>query len=143
MDTKEILLSFRNIAVVGFSKDPSKPSHRVPMFLKEHGYHVIPVNPTVDEINGMKSYKSIQEVPERIDVVEVFRPSKEAPLIVDEAVRRAKEKGDVKVVWLQEGIVSQEAEKKARENNLIFVQDKCMYKEYIKYLEGNQHSETL
>ncbi len=143
METKEILLKFKNIAVVGFSKDPMKPSHKVPMFLKEHGYHVVPVNPTVDEIDGMKSYKSLDEVPDKVEVVEVFRPSKEAKEIVQQAIRRAKEKGDVKVVWLQEGIVNDDAARMAEEEGLIFIQDKCMYKEYSKYIEGNQDSKTL
>ncbi|MUN29907.1 CoA-binding protein [Sulfuracidifex metallicus] len=137
METKEILTNFKNVAVVGFSKDPTKPSHKVPMFLKEHGYHVIPVNPTVKEINGMKCYNNLEEIPDRVDVVEVFRPSKEVESIVEQAVRRAKEKGDVKVVWLQEGIVNENAKRQAEENGLIFVQDKCMYKEYTKYIEGN------
>ncbi|WP_240931261.1 CoA-binding protein [Acidianus sulfidivorans] len=128
----DVLKKYKNIATIGFSKDPSKPSHAVPKFLISKGYKVIPVNPTVNEILGMKSYKSILEVPDKIDIVEVFRPSAEVPKIVDEVLQRVKEKGDVKVIWLQEGIKNDEAAEKARKAGLIVIQDRCMYKEYKK-----------
>ncbi|ARM74620.1 CoA-binding protein [Acidianus manzaensis] len=132
----EVLRKYKNIATIGFSKDPSKPSHAVPKFLISKGYNVIPVNPTVNEILGRKAYKSLLEVPERVDVVEVFRPSSEIPKIVDEVLERVKEKGDVKVIWLQEGIRNDEAAEKARKAGLIVIQDRCMYKEYKKKIEG-------
>jgi len=95
---KEILTNYKNIATIGFSKDPIKPSHQVPKFLISKGYNVIPVNPTVDEVLGRKSYKSILEVPDKVEVVEVFRPSSEVPKIVDDVLERVKQKGDVKVI---------------------------------------------
>ncbi len=134
----DVLKRFKNIATIGFSKDPSKPSHQVPKFLISKGYNVIPVNPTVNEILGKKSYKSLLEVPERIDVIEVFRPSSEIPKIVDEVLERVKQKGDVKVLWLQEGIRNDEAAEKARKAGLIVIQDRCMYKEFMKKIEGVQ-----
>ncbi|AWR95676.1 CoA-binding protein [Acidianus brierleyi] len=141
MDNEEneilnVLKGYKNIATIGFSKDPSKPSHQVPKFLISKGYNVIPVNPTVNEILGRKSYKSILDVPEKIEVVEVFRPSSEVPKIVDEVLERVKQKGDVKVIWLQEGIRNDEAAEKARKAGLIVIQDRCMYKEYMKKIEG-------
>lgn len=136
---KEILTNYKNIATIGFSKDPTKPSHQVPKFLISKGYNVIPVNPTVEEVLGRKSYKSVLDVPDKVEVVEVFRPSSEAPKIVDEVLERAKQKGDVKVIWLQEGIRNDEAAEKARKAGLIVIQDRCMYKEYKKKIEGNQN----
>jgi len=136
---KEILTNYKNIATIGFSKDPTKPSHQVPKFLISKGYNVIPVNPTVDEVLGRRSYKSILEVPDKVEVVEVFRPSSEVPKIVDEVLERVKQKGDVKVIWLQEGIRNNEAAEKARKAGLIVIQDRCMYKEYKKKMEGSQN----
>jgi len=136
---KEILTNYKNIATIGFSKDPTKPSHQVPKFLISKGYNVIPVNPTVDEVLGRKSYKSVLDVPDKVEVVEVFRPSSEVPKIVDEVLERAKQRGDVKVIWLQEGIRNDEAAEKARKAGLIVIQDRCMYKEYKKKIEGNQN----
>jgi len=136
---KEILTNYKNIATIGFSKDPTKPSHQVPKFLISKGYNVIPVNPTVDEVLGRKSYKSVLDVPDKVEVVEVFRPSSEVPKIVDEVLERAKQRGDVKVIWLQEGIRNDEAAEKARKAGLIVIQDRCMYREYMKKIEGNQN----
>jgi predicted CoA-binding protein len=132
----EVLRKYKNIATVGFSKDPSKPAHQVPKFLISKGYNVIPVNPSADEILGRKSYKSVLDVPGQIDIVEVFRPSNEVPKIIDEVLERVKRRGDVKVVWLQEGIRNDEAAEKARKAGLIVIQDRCMYKEYMKKIAG-------
>ena len=131
----EVLTKYKNIATVGFSKDPSKPAHAVPKFLISKGYNVIPVNPTVDSILGRKSYKSLLEIPDKVEVVQIFRPSKDVPPIVDEAIERARTRGDVKVIWMQEGIRNDEAAKKAEEAGLIVIQDKCMYREYMRLIE--------
>lgn len=131
-----ILKNFKNIASVGFSKDPTKPAHLVPRFLIEHGYNVIPVNPTADEILGRKAYKSVLDVPDKIEVVQIFRPSKDVPPIIDQVLQRLKERSDVKAIWMQEGIRNDEAAKKAREANLLVVQDRCMYQEYMKKIMG-------
>ncbi len=134
------IFSFKNIAVVGMSNDPQKPSNRVPTYLIKQGYKIIPVNPTKDEIMGLKSYKSILEVEDQIDVVNVFRRSEEALGIVAEAVERKKQKGDVKAVWLQEGIVNNEAKKIAEENGLLFIQDKCMFREHLKLQSSSEEN---
>ncbi|BCU66954.1 CoA-binding protein [Sulfolobales archaeon HS-7] len=138
----EILRSYHVIATVGFSKDPSKPSHQVPKFLIARGYKVIPVNPTVDQILGLKSYKTVTEIPEPIEIVQVFRPSKDIPQVVNDVLERVEKKEDVKVLWLQEGIRNDEAVKPLL-GKLKVVQDRCMYKEYMKLIEGNQNPEPL
>jgi Predicted CoA-binding protein len=88
MDPVEVLKRYRTVAVVGASKDPSKWAHIVPKYLKEHGYRIIPINPTASEILGEKAYKSLMEVPEEVEVVEVFRPSEEVPKIAEEVIQR-------------------------------------------------------
>jgi hypothetical protein len=128
---KEILENYRKIAVIGFSNNPEKPARRVPAFFISKGYEVIPVNPNYEKILGRKSYKNILEVPGKIEIVNVFRPSEEIPEIVEQVIKRKKEKGDIKVLWLQEGIMH-ESTKKAEEEGIIVVQNKCMYKEYVR-----------
>jgi len=140
---KYVLENYRRIATVGFSKDPSKPAHKVPMFLLSKNYIIYPVNPTANEIAGLKSYKSILDVPAQIDVVQVFRPSNEVPKIIDEVIERKKKVGDVKVVWLQEGIRSDEAARKAEEHGIKVIQDRCMYKEYMKKIMKEQTPKEL
>jgi hypothetical protein len=119
------ILSYKVIAVVGLSKNPGKPSHYVPRYMQEHGYRVIPVNPTADEILGEKCYHSIDEVQEKIDVVNIFRPSQEVLPIVEKAIRKK-----VKAVWMQEGIVNKEAAELAEQNGVLVVMDRCMMKEH-------------
>lgn len=131
-----ILAENKSVAVVGMSADPTKPSNRVPKYLMEQGYKVIPVNPTKDEIMGLKSYKSLLDVPDQIDIVDVFRRPEQALEVVKEAVERKKQRKDVKVIWLQEGIVNDEAKKIAEENGIVFVQDKCMFREHLKHRES-------
>ncbi|MGC8558358.1 MAG: CoA-binding protein [Nitrososphaeria archaeon] len=126
-ELKEIFMKFKNVATVGFSKDPSKWAGFVPRFLISKGYNVIPVNPMADEIEGRKSYHQLSEVPEQVEIVQVFRPSEEVPGIVNQAIGM-----NVKVIWLQKGIVSEEAEKIAESHGITFLQDLCMYEEYTR-----------
>jgi predicted CoA-binding protein len=118
---KEILLSAKTIASVGLSSDPNKESYQIGSYLKAQGYRLIPVNPTASEILGEKSYPDLQSVPERIDVVQVFRRPEDVPPVVDDAI-----KAGAKVVWMQEGIVHEGAAEKAREAGLQVVMDTCM-----------------
>ena len=127
----KILKNYRNIACVGFSKDPNKWAGFVPRFLISKGYNVIPVNPSASEIDGRRSYPSLLDVPENVEVVQIFRPSEEVPSIVDQAIKRK----DVKVIWMQLGIVNNEAAEKAKKHGLIVVQDRCMYEEYMRLME--------
>ena len=120
-DTKQLLEASRTIAVVGASRDPSKAGGHIPQDLKDRGFRIIPINPDADELFGEKVYASLSEVPEDIDVVEVFRPSEEAADIAREAV----EAGAI-ALWLQAGIESQEARKIAEDAGLAFVENVCM-----------------
>lgn len=126
------ILSFKNIAVVGMSDNPEKPSNRVPAYLMKQGYKIIPVNPTKDEIMGIKSYKSLLDIEDEIDVVNVFRRPEHVLEVVKDAIERKKKRGDIKAIWLQEGIINDEAKKLAEENGLLFIQDKCMFKEHLR-----------
>ena len=132
MNLKEIFESYKNIAVYGMSKNPGKAAYSVPKFFINEGFNVIPINPSTDEIEGKKSYSNINDIPDEIDILNVFRPSEQALEVVKEAIERKKSKGDIKLIWLQEGIYSVEAKVLAESNGIQFIQDKCMYKEYFK-----------
>ena len=120
-DLKDILLSTKTIASVGLSGNQEKESYWIASYLKDQGYHVSPVNPTATEILGEKAYPNLESVPEKIDVVQVFRRPEDVPPVVDAAI-----KAGAKVVWMQEGIVHEEAAQKAREAGLQVVMDACM-----------------
>jgi predicted CoA-binding protein len=127
---REILKKYRNIAVYGISENPEKPAHSVPAYLLSKGYNIIPVNPYADKIIGRKSYPDLKEIEERIDIVEVFRPSADVVNVVKQALARKKERGDIAVIWLQEGIRNEEARELAEEMGVVFIQDRCMRKEF-------------
>lgn len=123
----EKALALKNIAVVGLSKDPTKPAHTVPRYLQHHGYKIIPVNPFGGaELLGEKVYNKVSEIEENVDLVVVFRPGSEVVGVMEDALTRQ----DIQGIWLQEGITSTEGEKLATERDLIFVQDKCTFKEH-------------
>ena len=118
---KEILLSTKTIASVGLSASEEKVSHWIGVYLQGEGYRVIPVNPTVEKILGEKSFPDLESVPEKIDVVQVFRRPEDVPPVVEDAIKIG-----AKVVWMQEGIVNEEAAQRAREAGLQVVMDACM-----------------
>ena len=126
---KDILMSTKTIASVGLSSNPEKVSYGVGAYLLEQGFRVIPVNPTVDEILGEKAYPDLESVPEKIDVVQVFRRPEDVPSVVDAAI-----KAGAKVVWMQLGIVNEEAAQTAREAGLQVVMDRCMRAEHIRLI---------
>jgi predicted CoA-binding protein len=101
---KEILKKYKVIAVVGLSKEPGKDSHRVSAYLKQHGYRIIPVNPFADEVLGEKSYKNLLDIPpeiqKTIEIVDIFRPAKDVPLIVEQAIKLRALYGEPFVVWM-------------------------------------------
>ena len=130
---KEIY-QLKNIAVVGVSKNEEKPSHQIPKYLIEHGYNVIPVNPTVTEVLGRKSYPSIADIQERIDIVDVFRKSEDVPAVVDDALKK---KDGIKVLWMQLGIYNEDAEKKAKENGIDVVYNRCMMEEHERLFDDS------
>jgi uncharacterized protein len=102
--------TLKNIAVVGMSKNEEKAAHYVPKYLIDHGYNVIPVNPTATEILGRKSYPNVSSVPDRIEIVDIFRRSEDVPSVVEDTLK----KQGIKVIWMQEGIYNKEAEKMAK-----------------------------
>lgn len=116
----------KNIAVVGMSKTDGKAANYVPRYLIEQGYNVIPVNPTAPEIMGRKSYPNVSSVPDRIDIVDVFRPSDDVLPVVMDAVK----KDGIKVVWMQLGIYNEQAEKLAKEKGILVVYNRCMLEEH-------------
>jgi predicted CoA-binding protein len=124
---EEILASSRVVAVVGLSSKPDRPSYRVASYLKEQGYKIIPVNPAEKEILGELCYPDLASVPKSVDVVDIFRRSEEVLPIVEGAIRIG-----AKAVWMQEGVINEEAAARAREAGLVVVMDKCMRKEHQK-----------
>jgi predicted CoA-binding protein len=126
----DILEKYKVIAVVGLSKEPEKDSHRVSAYLKQHGYHIISVNPFADEILGEKSYKSLLDIPpeiqKTIEIVDIFRPSKDVPPIVQQAIKLKQTFGKPLVVWMQLGIINEQAAEAARRAGLIVIMDKCL-----------------
>ena len=119
--TERILREFRTIAVVGLSRDPSKAAHAIPARMQRAGFRVIPVNPSLDSVLGEKAYPSLRDVPEPVEVVLVFRPSAEAAAVAKEAVAIG-----AKALWLQQGIVSDEARRLAEAAGMLYVEDRCM-----------------
>lgn len=122
--------TLKNIAVVGMSKNEEKAAHHVPRYLIDHGYNVIPVNPTATEILGRKSYPNVSSIPDRIDIVDIFRRSEDVASVVEDSLK----KEGIKVIWMQEGIYSKEAEKMANEKNISAVYNRCMMAEHRKLL---------
>jgi len=127
----EILKSFRKIAVVGISDKPQRASHDVSWFMQNHGYHIIPVNPGLDEVLGEKCYPSLVEIPEPIEIVDIFR----RPEYIDEIVDQAIEK-KAKVIWMQQGIVNENAAQKAIDAGMQVVMDRCIKTEYRILMSG-------
>ena len=125
------ILEADNIAVIGLSSTPGKAAHDIPAYMRDHGYEVIPVNPYADEIFGREPYGSLTDVEESVDVVDVFRPQDEVPGIVDEATER----NDSGTVWLQLGIVHDEAGERFEEAGGTFVQDRCLKVEHQRLME--------
>jgi uncharacterized protein len=131
---REILTKYRIIAVVGLSSDQDKPSHRVAAYMKAHGYHIIPVNPIVSEVLGEKSYKSLIDLPPEVqktlEIVDIFRRPEDVPPVVEQAVALKQKNGKPYVVWMQLGIVNEEAAEKARRAGLTVVMDRCIMVEH-------------
>jgi predicted CoA-binding protein len=128
---RRLLRTSRNIAVVGLSAQWHRPSYFAAKYLQEHGYRVIPVNPTYPEILGEKSYKRLADIPEHVDVVDCFRKSSEIPAIADEAIAIG-----AKVLWMQLGVENAEARRKAEAAGLEVVENRCMKIEHGRFFGG-------
>lgn len=128
---KRILTEYKTIAVVGLSPKWNRPSHFAAKYMKEHGYKIIPVNPGYDEILGEKCYKSLLDIPEPVDIVDIFRRSRDVPPIVEDAIAIG-----AKVVWMQLTVVNEEAAQRARDSGLEVVMDRCVKIEYGRIFGG-------
>lgn len=122
-----MLTEYKTIAVVGLSSDASRASNSVSRYMQSHGYRIIPVNPNETSVLGEKSYGRLEDIPDRIDLVDIFRRSEEAGQHVDEAIRLG-----ARGVWLQEGVIDEKAARRALDAGLDVVMDLCILKEHIK-----------
>ncbi len=123
----ELLKSAKTIAVVGLTNTPIRPSYGVSHYMRSQGYRIIPVNPNITEWEGEKAYASLLDVPEQIDIVDVFRRPDAVPEVVEHAIQIK-----APAIWMQEGVVHHEAAEKARQAGIFVVMDKCILKEHIK-----------
>jgi hypothetical protein len=121
-----LLKSAKNIAVVGLSNDPMRASHGVSAYMQSHGYRIIPVNPQIESSLGEKAYASLSEVPEKIDIVNIFRRPEFVEEIVEQAIRLK-----VPAIWMQEDVVHEKAAAKARAAGIFVVMDRCILKEHL------------
>ncbi len=128
---RRILNDYKTIAVVGLSDKWHRPSYFAAKYLHEHGYRIIPVNPGPKEILGEKCYASLLDIPEKVDVVDIFRKAEDVPPIVEDAIKIG-----AKVVWMQLGIINEEAAKRAREAGLEVVMDRCVKIEHGRLFGG-------
>ena len=130
-EIRDILTRYKNVAVVGMSTKADRPSQQIPLYLKEHGYHIIPVNPAASEIAGMKTYPDLLSIPEKVDIVEIFMHAEDVPPIVEQAIQIG-----ARVIWMQQGVVNEAAASRARAAGLIALQDMCM-RVMHRHLFGN------
>jgi predicted CoA-binding protein len=129
----DLLRKARTIAVVGLSNSPLRPSHGVAAYMQQNGYRIIPVNPNIQAALGERAYRSLAEVPEKIDIVNVFRRPIFIPEIVDAAIVLK-----VPAIWMQEDVVNEEAAAKARKAGLLVIMDRCILKEHRKRLVNSE-----
>ncbi len=127
MDIEQILKTYRTIAVVGLSPRPDRPSHGVARYMQSMGYRIVPVRPGTEEILGEKAYGSLKDIPFPVEIVDVFRRSDTVLPIAEEAVDIG-----ARVLWLQEGVINDEAEKLCKDAGMDVVMDRCILKEHRK-----------
>ncbi len=130
-ELRDILKSVHTVACVGVSSNPEKPSYGIFQYLTEAGYQIVPVNPTAPDIMGRPSYPDVSSIPQKIDVVQVFRKPEDVPPVVEQAIQAG-----AKVVWMQEGIVNEQAAKQAEAAGLKVVMDRCMMKTHQRLFGG-------
>ena len=121
----DLLKHARTIAVVGLSARPLRPSHGVALYMQQRGYRIIPVNPNIDGVLGERAYRSLNDVPEKIDIVNVFRRAEFVPEVVDQVIALK-----LPAIWLQEDVIHQAAAEKARQAGIFVVMDRCILKEH-------------
>ena len=121
---KQILQKYKRVAVMGLSSNPSRPSNGVARYLQGRGFKIIPVNPKETEILGEISFPDLSSIPEKVEIVDIFRRPEHVPLIVNEAIKIG-----TKVVWMQEGVINHPAAIEASQNGIMVVMDRCMFKD--------------
>jgi predicted CoA-binding protein len=132
-EIRDILTATKTVAVVGLSDNPERASYHVAAYLQGHGYRIIPVNPAVTEVLGERAYAGLRDVPVPVDLVDVFRKSEAVPPIVEDAIAIG-----AKAVWMQEGVVHEEAAARARTAGLKVVMDRCTLKEHASLAAGRR-----
>ena len=140
-DVREILTKYKTVAVIGLSRDSSKDSYRVAEYLKRHGFRIVPITPFADEVLGEKSYKSLLDMPvevqKSLEIVDIFRPSAEVLPIVKQVAHLKKLYGVPYLVWMQFGIINDQAAEIARKAAITVVMDKCMMQEHQRLFTKN------
>ena len=126
MSIKEILEKYKTIAVVGLSSQTWRPSYGVSQYMQSVGYRIIPVNPNETEVLGEKAYPTLDDVPEPFEIVDIFRRPEYVPDIVEAAIRR-----HARVIWMQQGVVNEEAAERARDAGLEVVMDRCILQDHV------------
>jgi predicted CoA-binding protein len=121
----DLLRKAKTIAVVGLSNKPLRPSHGVALYMQQQGYRIIPVNPNIQSVLGEKAYPSLKDVPERVDLVDIFRRPESVPEVVDQAIAL-----QIPAVWMQEDVIHEQAAAKARQAGIFVVMDRCILKEH-------------
>jgi len=132
---KALLQRVRTIAMVGLSPRPNRPSHQVAMQMQRFGYRIIPVRPAVDAVLGQRAYPWLGAVPEKIDLVDVFRAPEHVDAIVDECIALG-----LPAIWLQDGVVNVAAARRARDAGMFVVMDRCVYRDYLRLFGPVPHS---
>ena len=132
---QRILTESRTVAVVGMSPRPDRPSHYVAKYLMDNGYHIIPVNPQIDEVLGLRSYPDLTSIPCQVDLVDIFRRSNQVPPIVDEAIETG-----ARFIWMQDGVIHEGAAARARAAGLPVVMDNCTLREHSRRFGGTPSS---
>jgi uncharacterized protein len=133
-EIRELLVRVRTIAVVGLSPRPNRPSYKVASQLQRFGYRIIPVRPAVESVLGEKAYASLREVPDRIDMVDVFRAPEHVDAIVEQCLAL-----NLPAIWLQDGIVNVPAALRAREGGMTVVMNRCVYRDYMSFFGPVPH----
>ena len=128
IETINKIFTMKSIAVVGMSPKPERPSHYVALYLKKNGYDIIPVNPGHSEIAGLTSYPSLLDIPSKVDIVDVFRRSEHVMSIVEDTI-----KIKAKALWLQDGVINEDAESIAKVKKLLFVMNDCMLRRHRQF----------
>ena len=127
-EIRRLFHEVRSIAVIGLSPNPSRPSFRVAQGLQSRGYRIVPVRPATDEVLGEKAYPDLESLPELPDIVDVFRAPEHVPEIVDSCIKLG-----IKRIWLQDGVIHEEAAQRARDAGIVVVMDRCMWRDCAQF----------